>query len=228
METPVLGLRSCTTTTGNEGGGAPTSCSGSSYPSLSMWRDCSEITSSQLWIEEQLTDPKWQLSLDWFARHAHLANISVPFYSDTTKSGYLALKSSRMAPLGEIVRNITVSCGKQNIGTQVVVKRHPLLMNEVVPIKMVTELLILIVSGVVDHFDCFRFRRLYPYSLLDRCIQPPIQNDGNNHPCTDFHYEPIGNKAAQLEHALLNLSLRSQHTWVSTFNIWRPLHLMWV
>jgi len=203
MEIPVLDLRSCTTTTGDEGEGAPTCYP----PSLSDVKGLlgndflsKPLLLRGLWTEEQLADPNRQLSLEGFA--SHLANLSVPFYSDATKSGYSALKPSGMAPLGEIVHNITVRQGKQKIGTQVIVERHPSLMSEVAPIELVTELF-------GNHFDPDSIRGSGPFRLFPASTTVPVflagtahaatdTNDDNKHPRTDLHCEPIGNVAVQL------------------------------
>ena len=120
-EVPVLHLPIC-----NSKGGETCSGSGSIRPSL---RDVQEVLGSDflsrplllrgLWTAEQLSNPDRHLSLSGMTTHSNLANLPVPYYADATKSGYVALAPSGLAPLGEIVRNITLG-GKQKIGSQVI------------------------------------------------------------------------------------------------------------
>lgn len=204
LDVPTIDLRSC-----NEG-----ACSGpnSSRSKLTV----SEVKALAgddflskplllrgLWNEKELADPKRRLSIRGMQHHAELANLSVPFYADATKSGYAALKPNGHAPLSEIVHNITELKGSQKIGSQLLVETYPSLIEEVAPNDIVTELF-------GRHFDISSIKGSGPFgfNIFPATTTVPVflagsqaarpDADATQTSRTDLHCEPIGNVAVQL------------------------------
>ena len=214
LEMPVLDLRTCNARSDD----AINTCS-SSRPSLSEVKRAfgDDFLSRPLllrgiWTEEQLADPNRRLSLDGMQQHADLATLAVPYYADATKSGYSALKPSGVAPLRDIVSNITNHQGKQKIGSQVLVETYPSLIEEVAPIEVVTA-----IFG--NHFHSDSVKGSGPFRVFPAWTTVPVFLAGSEvalnaatdgdistneteqnsmHPRTDLHCEPIGNVAVQL------------------------------
>ena len=214
MEVPTIDLRSC-----DEG-----ACNSDTTTSIGSKLTISEVKAFAgndflsrplllrgVWSEKELADPKRRLSIRGMQHHAELANLSVPFYADATKSGYAALKPNGLAPLSEIVHNITTSQGRQKIGSQLLVETYPSLIEEVAPNDIVTELF-------GRHFDISNVKGSGPFGLniFPATTTVPVFLAGSQASTgpdadadtptttttttsrTDLHCEPIGNVAVQL------------------------------
>ena len=204
MEVPTVDLRSCgneeACATGN-GSGARSKLSLSDVKALVGDDFVSKpLLLRGLWSEKELADPKRRLSIRGMQSHdAELANLSVPFYADASKSGYAALKPSGVAKLSEIVYNITELRGKQKIGSQLLVETYPALIKEVAPSDIVTELF-------GSHFEIESVKGSGPFGLLPATTTVPVflagskisEQDVDTTSRTDLHCEPIGNVAVQL------------------------------
>lgn len=154
-----------------------------------------------LWSAEDLARPDRRLSLEGLASHPDLVALPVPYYADASEFGYSALSPGGVAPLGEVVRNVTVRGGRQKLGTQVPVASHPDLIKEVSP-----------PGGVLTKLfgDRFRPRDVVgsgPRGVLPASTTVPVflansrtapGGGGGGHLRTDLHCEPIGNVAVQL------------------------------
>ena len=155
-----------------------------------------------LWTAEDLARPDRRLSLLGLSSHPDLAGLAVPYYTDASEFGYSALSPGGVAPLGDVVRNVTADRGgRQKLGTQVPVEAHPDLIEEVAaPRGAVTELF----------GDRFRPQDVVgsgPWGILPASTTVPVflANSRNapaggsgGHLRTDLHCEPIGNVAVQL------------------------------
>ena len=206
LDVPTIDLRSC-----NEGACSSPNSSRSKLTASEVKALAGDDFLSKplllrgLWSDKELADPRRRLSIRGMQNHAELANLSVPFYADATKSGYAALKPNGLAPLSEIVYNITELKGSQKIGSQLLVETHPSLIKEVAPNDIVTELF-------GSHFDISSIKGSGPFgfNIFPATTTVPVflagsqaassrpDADATKTSRTDLHCEPIGNVAVQL------------------------------
>jgi hypothetical protein len=175
----------------------------------------------KLWTEEQLDSPNRQLSIHGLQSNLHLANMIIPYYSDSsrkigsTTAGYNYLSPDASSTIGDIIYNITTMDSKAKIATQLIVEKHPDLIQEVLPPPYIH-----IISEIFGNvFQPQHLEATGPFGMFPAWTTVPIfiansrsgsrtntqpspseclQQD-TNHPRTDLHCEPIGNIAVQLQ-----------------------------
>lgn len=204
LDVPTIDLRSCDETARNGPNSSRSKLTASEVKALVGDDFLSKpLLLRGLWSDKELADPKRRLSIRGMQHHAELANLSVPFYGDATKSGYAALKPNGHAPLSEIIHNITELKGSQKIGSQLLVETYPSLIEEVAPNDIVTALFgrhfdISSVKGSGPFgFNIFPATTTVPVFLAGSQASRP-DADATKTSRTDLHCEPIGNVAVQL------------------------------
>lgn len=154
-----------------------------------------------LWSRVELSNSNRRLSLKGLLQE----NLEIPYFSDARLPG--ALTPDSRAPVREVVANITRGA-PHKIGTQFVVQTYPEIIQEVAPVKIVTELF-------GDYFRPDSVKGTGPLHILPALTTVPLfiangkQADENEvaeqgeasvsaQPYTALHCEPIGNVAVQL------------------------------
>jgi len=126
----------------------------------------------------------------------------IPYFSDATKD---LLAPDAEAPIRDIVSNITFNNSPHKIATQHFIQRYPQLIQEVAPIKIVTELFgnffeadNLIGSGPFRIFPPLTTVPLFVAWKKNQGPGSPSSDAHSTEPYTRLHCEPIGNIAVQL------------------------------
>lgn len=155
-----------------------------------------------LWSQEALLgNTSRRLSLNGFLQE----NLTIPYFTDARVKG--ALSPDSHAPVKNIVANMTRGA-PHKIGTQLFVQTWPELIDEVAPVRIVTELF-------GSYFTPEAVKGTGPFQLLPALTTVPlfvasgkavgspngVEDDVNKvfaKPYTALHCEPIGNVAVQL------------------------------
>jgi hypothetical protein len=141
-----------------------------------------------------------RLSLDGLLQE----NLTVPYFTDARTIG--ALSPDGIAPIRDIVFNISKHGAPHKIATQLLIQKYPELISEVAPLHIVTQLF-------GRYFSPDAIRGSGPFHLLPALTTVPLfvatSNTIDNNatagtadafppPHTALHCEPIGNVAVQL------------------------------